>query len=155
MRKAAAAFHHLHDPALDQVIGRQTLDPLAPVFDRALGDVAALALQQVRYRAQRRGLAGAVGTEQRDDAAFRNGQRHAFEHQDHMVIDDLDAIDVEQSEDMRTEEFRSVSGGHAASMPASLIRFYFFAAVGIAFAGAAASFISASQLRRVIFFSAA
>ena len=32
-----------------------------------------------------------------DDAAFGHLQRHALEHQDHVVVDDLDAVDVENN----------------------------------------------------------
>ena len=46
-----------------------SLHPLAVEHDRALGDLAALGTQQVGDRLQRRRLAGAVGAEQRHDAA--------------------------------------------------------------------------------------
>ena len=38
-------------------------------------------------------LAGAVGAEQRDDPALRHLERHALQHQDHVVVDDLDVVD--------------------------------------------------------------
>ncbi len=45
--------------------------------------------------------------EQGDDAAFGHLQRHALEHQDHVVVDDLDAVDVEND----------VGCGHGLSSP--------------------------------------
>src|SRR5690554_946990 len=35
------------------------------------------------------GLAGTVGTEQRDDLSLRHGDRHAPQHEDDVVVDDL------------------------------------------------------------------
>ena len=32
-------------------------------------------------------------SEQRDDPAFRNLERDALQHEDHMIVDDLDAVD--------------------------------------------------------------
>ena len=94
--EAAPSFHHLHDAALDHVGGAEALDALAAQLDRALRDRAALARQQVADGAQRRRLAGAVAAHQGDDAPFVDLQRHALEHQDHVVVDDLDAVDVEE-----------------------------------------------------------
>jgi hypothetical protein len=91
-----AALHHLDDPGLDQLVGRQALDALAPIFDRALGDVAALGAQQVRDRLERRRLAGAVGTQEGDDAAFRYIERDALEDQDDVIVDDLDVVDAQE-----------------------------------------------------------
>ncbi|MCY1371169.1 hypothetical protein D9M69_583010 [compost metagenome] len=91
-----AAFHHLDQPALDQLGRRQRLDALAAQLDGAFGHGAAFAREQVAHGAQRGRLAGAVAAEQRDDAAFGHGQRHALEHEDHVVVDDLDAVDVEK-----------------------------------------------------------
>ncbi|KAG1076953.1 hypothetical protein G6F40_017214 [Rhizopus arrhizus] len=73
------AFHHLHDAALDEFGRRQPFDALAAVLDMALGDVAALALEQVRDGAQGRGLARAVGAQQRDDGALRHCQRNVLQ----------------------------------------------------------------------------
>ncbi|KAG0935341.1 hypothetical protein G6F31_015942 [Rhizopus arrhizus] len=67
--KAMPAFHHLHDAALDEFGRRQPFDALAAVLDMALGDVAALALEQVRDGAQGRGLAAAVRSQQAHDFA--------------------------------------------------------------------------------------
>ena len=42
--------------------------------------------------AEQRRLAGAVAAEQRDDAALGHLQRHALQHEDHVVVDHLDAV---------------------------------------------------------------
>jgi hypothetical protein len=94
--KAVPPLHHLNDAAFHQVGRRQRLDALVAQLDRALGDFTALAVQQIADRAQGRRLAGAVAAEQRHDAAFRNAEGNALEHQDHVVVDHLDAIDSEK-----------------------------------------------------------
>jgi hypothetical protein len=96
MREAVAALHHLDDALLDQIGRRHPVDALALVGDAALRDLAALGAQQVGDRLQRRRLAGAIGAEQRGDAALRHFERNALQHQDDVVVDDLDVLDVEQ-----------------------------------------------------------
>ena len=93
--EAVPAFHDLHHAALDQVGRRQVFDALAAQFDAALGDLAALGLEQVGDGAQRGGLAGTVAAQDGRDLALRDGERNPLEHQDHMVVDDLDAVDVD------------------------------------------------------------
>jgi hypothetical protein len=83
-------------PLADTGVTIQSLDALAAKLDRALGDGAALAGEQVAHRAQRGRLAGAVAAEQRQDSALGHAQRHALQHEDHVVVDDLDAVDVEK-----------------------------------------------------------
>ena len=90
-----APFHDLDDAALDQLVRGQLVDALALVFDRTLGHIAALGMQQIGDRLQGRRFPGAVGTEQGDDLAFRHVQRHPLEHQDHVVVDDLDVVDAQ------------------------------------------------------------
>ena len=90
------AFHDLDDAAVDHLAGAELLDALAAQFDAALGDLAALASQQVAHRAQRGRLAGTVAAQDGDHAALGHLQAHALEHQDDVVVDDLDAVDVEQ-----------------------------------------------------------
>jgi hypothetical protein len=55
----------------------------------------ALALEQVGDGAQRGRLARAVAAQDGRDACLGDLQRDALEHQDHVVVDDLDAVDVE------------------------------------------------------------
>ena len=61
-------------PRRTSSFGEQLVDALALEHDRALGDLAALGVEQVGDRLQRRGLAGAVRAEQRHDAAARHGR---------------------------------------------------------------------------------
>jgi len=89
-------FHHLDHPALNHVGRAEALDALAAQFDRALRDGAALAREQVADRAQRRRLAGAVAAHEGDDSPFGHPQRHALEDQDDVVVDDLDAVDIQK-----------------------------------------------------------
>ena len=86
-------------PRLTSMSGERVVHFIAVEQDRALGDFAALGMQQVRDRLQGRGLAGAVGAEQRDDAAARHLERHALEHEDDVVVDHLDV--VEREDDVR------------------------------------------------------
>jgi hypothetical protein len=87
------ALHHLTHAAADEVVRCPPVDALAAVFDRAFRDIAALGVQQVRDRLKRRRLARAVRAEQRDDAAFGHVERHAAQHEDDVIVDDLDVVD--------------------------------------------------------------
>jgi hypothetical protein len=92
MAEAVAALHHLDAAALHQIVRRQPVDALALELDAALGDIAAFGAHQVGDRFQRGRLAGAVGPQQRDDAALRDLERHALQHQDDVIVDDLDVL---------------------------------------------------------------
>ena len=70
MAEAMPALHHLDAAAPHQLVRRRRLHLVALEQDRALGDLAALGMQQIGDRLQRRRLARAVGAEQRDDAAL-------------------------------------------------------------------------------------
>ncbi len=82
--------------AADDVGGVEPVDAGAGKADRALGHLAALGAQQVGDRLQAGRLAGAVGAQERDDAALRHRQRDALQHQDDVVVDDLDVVDGEE-----------------------------------------------------------
>ena len=107
------AFHDLDAAAPHELVRREVLD-LGPVeYDRALGDVAALGVQQIGDRLERRGLAGTIGAEQRDDPAFRHLERHALEHQDDVIVDHLDVVDGEDALFLRSGcRACSLNGGH-------------------------------------------
>jgi hypothetical protein len=85
-------LEHLGDPALDDLVRRQPVEPLVVELDRPLGHLAALGMQEARDRLQGRGLAGAVGAEEGGDPSFLGRQRHPFQHQDRVVVDDLDVV---------------------------------------------------------------
>ena len=80
-------------PRRTSSFGVRLVDALAVELDRALRHLAALGVEQVGDRLQRRRLARAIRAQQRDDAAARHGERHALQHQDHVVVDDLDIVD--------------------------------------------------------------
>jgi len=85
--EAASPFIYLHDAALDPVRKRQVSRIfLAAVFDRALVTSPRSPWSRFDTAPQLRGLARAVGAEQRrPDATVGNRQRDALEHEDHMV----------------------------------------------------------------------
>ncbi|MNT51938.1 hypothetical protein D3C72_1889300 [compost metagenome] len=88
-------LHHLHHAPVHQVGRREVFDAVAAQLDAALGDLTALGLEQVGDGAQRGRLARAVATQYGSDLALGHVERNALQHQDHMVVDDLDAVDVE------------------------------------------------------------
>jgi hypothetical protein len=47
---------------------------------------------QVGDRLQRCGLAGTVCSEERNDPALWHLERHALEHEDDVIVDDLDVV---------------------------------------------------------------
>ena len=95
MAEAVAALHHLDAAAPHHLVGRKRLHFGAVEHDRALGDLAALGVKQIGDRLERGGLAGAVGAEERHNAAVRHRQRHALEHENDAVVDDLDIVEGE------------------------------------------------------------
>ncbi len=93
MGEAVPPFHHLDAAAPHQLVGRARMHLAAVEDDRALGHLAALGRQQIGDRLQRGRLAGAVRAEQRHDLALGHVERHALEHEDDVVVDDLDVVD--------------------------------------------------------------
>ncbi len=96
MGEAVPALHHLDQPAADDIAGVGAVDARAVEGDRALCHLAALGPQQIGDRLEAGRLAGAVGAQQCDDAALWHRERDTFQHQDHVVVDDLDIVDREQ-----------------------------------------------------------
>src|SRR5262249_61748581 len=54
-----------------------------------------LGIEEVGDGFERSRFAGAVGAEQRDDAAPRYRQRHALQYENDVIVDDLDVVDLE------------------------------------------------------------
>ena len=115
--KAVTPLHHLHHAALHQIGGRQVLNAFAAQFDAAFGDRAALTGQQVADRPQGRGFARAVAAQDGHNLALWHLQRHALEHQNHMVVNNLDAVDIE-NDVVGVHRFLSftLAQGHALRM---------------------------------------
>jgi hypothetical protein len=86
--EGAAALRHMGDAEADDVFGRAAGKRRAVEFDRAGG------AHHVADRAQGRGLAGAVGAEQRGHAAFVEGEFEAVKRLDLAVIG-LEIPDIE------------------------------------------------------------
>src|SRR4051794_18556505 len=86
----APAFHYLEDAAADDLVGIDAVDALALEQDLAARDFAVLGLEQPGDRLQRRRFAGAIGAEQRHDRALGHVEAETAQHQDDIVIDDLD-----------------------------------------------------------------
>src|ERR1700738_3035616 len=91
----APALHHLEDAAADDVLGRQRLDALPLQLDGAARHLALLALEQTGDGLERGALARPVGAEQRDDLLLLHLEGQALEDEDHVVVDDLDVVDLE------------------------------------------------------------
>ena len=117
-----ASFHHLDHAELDQIGRAERSDASPGERDGALGHLAALGAQQVGDRLQRGGLAGAVGAQERDDAALLDLQRDALQHQDDVVVHDLDVADRKQRPGRlrgALDPARQSGGGHLAARPSS------------------------------------
>src|SRR5690606_153774 len=113
-------FHHLDAAAANQFVRRQGLHLLAFEDDAALGDVATLRPKQVRDRLERRRLARAVRTKKCCDTAARNGERHAFENEDHVIVDYLNIVDRKDQLVLRADRFRT--GCRHLKIPQSVAR---------------------------------
>ncbi len=94
--KHLVALGHQHDAATRVLVRQPVLDALALEGDRALGDARVVDAEKARDRAQRRGLAGAVGAEQRDDLPRLDRERDALHRRDGALIDHLELVDGEQ-----------------------------------------------------------
>ena len=62
-------------------------------LDAALGDLAAVHVEQAGDGPQQRGLAGAVRAEDGDDRPAGDLEADAPQHQDDVVVDDLEVAD--------------------------------------------------------------
>ena len=80
-------------PRRTSSFGREVVHLRTFKYDRTFSDLAPFGMQQVGNCLQCRGFAGAVGAEQRDDPAFRHVERDTFEHENNVVVDDLDIVD--------------------------------------------------------------
>ena len=83
-------------PRARDLVRQPVLDALALEDDRAFGDAGVVDAEEARDRAQRRGLAGAVGAEQRDDLPVLDRKRDALHRGDGALIDHLELFDGQQ-----------------------------------------------------------
>src|SRR4029453_5631273 len=87
--KHLVALGDQHDAAPGVLVRQPVLDALALEGDRALGDARVVETEEARDRPQGRALAGAVGTEQRDDLSGLDRERDALHRRDGALIDNL------------------------------------------------------------------
>ena len=87
---------------------RAVFDALALEHDRAFGDARVVEAEKARDRPQRRGLAGAVGAEQRDDLPGLDRKRDALHRRDGAVIDHFELLDVEERRSSARSRGRAV-----------------------------------------------
>jgi hypothetical protein len=90
-----SAFRDLHDARMDDVRWVEPDQRLAFELDRAAVDRAALQSQRPGYRAEERGLAGAVAAEDGDDLARPDRQRQPPERAD-PAVGNLQVLDVKE-----------------------------------------------------------
>ena len=77
--------------------GIEPIDALAVRTDRALGHVAALGAQQVGDRLQASWSCRRRWRRAARRCRLRHRQRHALQHQDDVVVDDLDVVDAREA----------------------------------------------------------
>ena len=106
----AATFHHLEDAAMHDAVRRQAGDLLAIEPNAAAGDRAILDRQQAGDRLQRGRLARPVGAEERGDASPARRKAQPAQHEDDVVEDDLDVLDLEDRLNGRRATFRCCRG---------------------------------------------
>ena len=75
----------------------QACDRDAVESDGAGGDRASVDWQQPADGAQHRGLAGAVGSKEGDDAASRRLERDVSQGEDGIVVDDVESLDLQHA----------------------------------------------------------
>ena len=97
VRKTVPPFHDLHHASLHQVGGGEVFNAFASQLNRALGNRTTLALQQIGDGAQGGGFTRAVAPQNSHNFAIGHLQGNTLEHQNHMVVDDLNAIDIEHN----------------------------------------------------------
>ena len=106
--------------------------------------------EQIGDRLERGRLAGAIGAEQSDDLARAHLQRDALEHQDDVVVDDLDVVDRRIGATAESTAFRLPFAGSPRGGRRRHRRL-----LAVWRPPWPASAISSSQQPTVIFFSAA
>ena len=90
-----SALEGLADSLAHDLGGGKVVNGLAVEGDLALGDLPILHVEDAADGAQRGGLAGAVGAEERHDLPVGDLQGDTTQHQDHIVVHDLDVLQCE------------------------------------------------------------
>ena len=92
-----AAFHDLLDSEAHDLGGAPVVNSFAVEGDLALGDLAVVHVEKSADGAQQGGLASAVRAQQRDDLALGDLEADTAQHQDHVVVDDLEVLYGQQT----------------------------------------------------------
>src|SRR6478672_11850305 len=99
--KHLLAFRHQHDAAASILLWRPVLYSGAGEADRAFGDPGVIDTEETGDRAQRRGLAGPIGTEKGNNLLFGYGQRNTLYCGDDALVDDFDFLNLKQGGHLR------------------------------------------------------
>jgi hypothetical protein len=93
MREALPAFHHLDAAARTSSFGDSpcTVTPSNSIEPLVTSPRSACSRLEIAFSVVV--LPAPLAPEQRDDAAARHFERHALQHQDDVVVDDLDIVD--------------------------------------------------------------
>ena len=96
MLEDAASLRNHNRPELHHLGTQHVGDVVSVEGDDPVLDEAVFRLEQAADGPQGRRLAGAVGPQQRDDAACGNAQAHAAQDLDDVVVNDFNVVDVQQ-----------------------------------------------------------
>ena len=91
----AASLHDLEDPAPHDLVGIERVNLLVTERDRSATHLAVVRLEQSGDGLECRGLTRTVRTEQGHYLMFLDTQGEPFEHEDDVVVDDLDVVQLE------------------------------------------------------------
>src|SRR5436190_3928046 len=97
VREYLVALGHEHNATRSIPVRKPIFNALAVKDDRARRDAGIIEAEEPRDGTQGRGLAGAVGPEQRDDLGGLHRERNALHGGDAAMIDDLEPIYLEQA----------------------------------------------------------
>ena len=87
------SFEHLGNAAAHDLVRCQTVEPSTVEFNRAPRHLTALCLQDSGDRLQRGRFPSAISAEQGRNRPLFGAERDALEHEDDIIVDDLDIVD--------------------------------------------------------------
>ena len=108
VREQRPALMHLDHAAPHDVFRIQPVDALAVEVDAAARHLALLGVQQAGDGLECRRLTRAVSSQQGHDLPRADRQRDAPQNQDHVVVDDLDVIDLEHRENPQISQITQI-----------------------------------------------
>src|SRR5215469_8572462 len=95
VREAMAPLHHLDAATSHELVWRARMHLFAVEDDGAFGHFATLGGQEIGDRLERGRFAGTVRAQELDDVAPGDLKRHALEHEDDVIVDNVDIVDGE------------------------------------------------------------